>query len=89
MTSLMPETGLSLLEALIPPQWESGRLWLRAHEGPGVRLLFDPQQLGAAWLPVRAQRAHGGVWICPLARVAGGRTSPVGTSSLAKRFPTD
>ena len=25
----------------------------------------------------------------PLARVAGGRTSAVGTSSLAKRFPTD
>jgi hypothetical protein len=49
----------------------------------------DPQQLGAAWLPVRAQRAHGEVWVCPLARVAGGRTSPVGTSSLAKRFPTD
>jgi hypothetical protein len=22
----------------------------------------DPQQLGAAWLPVRAQRAHGEVW---------------------------
>jgi hypothetical protein len=40
-------------------------------------------------LGCRSALARGQVWVCPLARVAGGRTSPVGTSSLAKRFPTD
>jgi hypothetical protein len=49
----------------------------------------DPQQLGAGWLQVRAQRAHGQVRVCPLARVqeAGLRSvQPIAGRALPDRL---